>query len=205
MNIVGINSYGLFYNYDVQTIKSNSAIIFEKHNLMKNLHHVPDGQNIKILVGGLYNVNLTIYMIDVGKIAIYVNGDVMEETMTKGDKCININTILFLHKGDNISIRNYDTVNSIITDSSQITNIRLYIYKISSTNNISYPITIGNNQSSSHSESESDSGSHSNSESESDSGSGSDELCARVRTDTHKNIILVIDKSSGSDSSSSIK
>ena len=109
MNLNYNNSYGTFYNKTNQIININASFIFLNHNIIKNIHHNINTQNIKILEDGIYLTNIFINLTQVGQVALFINDKLYETTEANiNTNNIIIHEIIMLKKFDIITLRNHN-------------------------------------------------------------------------------------------------
>ena len=101
--ITNLDSYGSFYSKNHQIINENCGFIIETNTLIKNLHHLPNSQNIKILKNGIYIINLVLYLEENTQVALFINGKIIESTIMStsvNGGCVVIHEMLLLNEGN---------------------------------------------------------------------------------------------------------
>jgi hypothetical protein len=150
-NIINCNSYdreinklgkenydtiGIFYSLIQQMIEPSNEIILEKQSNVQNINFINGSSNINIIKTGIYIINITCYFDQPGQLVVIINNNPELSTLSNTNiiqnpyiayetHLITIHKILYLKLGDIISIRNYNTSQSIVT------NICLKLWKIS--------------------------------------------------------------------------
>ena len=123
MNINSIQKYGTFKSYNQQIIKDDEIIYYDVINHTPDTFEVIDSNSIKFLNSGSYHINLSMILDSAGQIAIYINNNILQHTITSSDEFYDIddsNMILFnnrivVKENDILTIKNFNTFDSIIT------------------------------------------------------------------------------------------
>ena len=128
-----INSFVNFISKSKQIIEPTNAVIFEKSNSIFNIDFKNNTNYITILNSGIYIINLNAHFTNTCNLGLFINNlpDLSTINYSKSG-IINIYQIIKLIKNDKLSIRNYDSFNSITTmDYNQSNNINFNITQIS--------------------------------------------------------------------------
>jgi hypothetical protein len=125
------NSYGSFSSYNNQIVKDK--IIFEKSTRLLNM--ICEGSDIKILLPGIYLINIIAHLQEEGTIGISINNKLLEETIKKSNKSNNIfvHEIVKIKESDILNIINVSEKELIIKpigEKHSNQSIDLTIYKI---------------------------------------------------------------------------
>jgi hypothetical protein len=123
MNINSIQKYGTFQSYKQQIIKDDENIHYDTINYTPDTFEIIDSNSIKFLNSGCYHINFSMILDSVGQIAIYINNNILQYTITSSDEFYDIdnsNMILFnnrivVKENDILTIKNFNTFDSIIT------------------------------------------------------------------------------------------
>jgi hypothetical protein len=126
------NCYGSFSSYNNQIVKDK--IIFEKSTRLLNM--ICDGTDIKILLPGVYLINIIAHLQEEGSLGITINDNLLEETIKKTNKITNnifVHEIVKIKENDKLSVKNINEKELIIKpigDKYSNQSIDLTIYKI---------------------------------------------------------------------------
>jgi hypothetical protein len=187
----GSMAYGTFFSQLPQIVLPHKPFLFEYKTVMKNFHFEHNTHHLRILLSGVYTVNLIIQVDQPSQIALFVNNIPLLKTITStntNSKVLSLSYTVALKKHDKLEVRNFNQTNAITTSLPEISttlpsqNFQLMLNRISVLCNDEYKYKCVNKKSDSDCEYESDTESESsNSESCSESNS---ESCSESDTDS---------------------
>jgi hypothetical protein len=122
------DAYGTFYSMNTQIVPDGQLFMIENELNTKHIKHADNSPNVIVLECGVYVVNFTVSLTDVGNVALYVN-NILDTTSITTGKTININRILILNKDDVLSFKNHLTGNPLVTLPNS-KNLELTMWKI---------------------------------------------------------------------------
>ena len=112
----GCTAYGTFYSHKTQSVLPKKNFIFECKTAVKNFHFKPKSDHIKVLVSGVYTVNLTMQTEAPAQVALFVNNKMLGQTViASNNTTLTLTTTLSLKSHDIIKVKNCETSNPIVT------------------------------------------------------------------------------------------
>lgn len=109
----GAGAFAEVISKNPQIIAKGAAMTFDFNGKMLNVEHIPGTSQIVVRKSGLYGVVVTISTEEPAQFAIFVNGEVIESTVTgvnSGANQLVIRNHLLLKKDDVITVKNFTSV-----------------------------------------------------------------------------------------------
>ena len=108
--IAGTTSYTSLVASTLQTVNSNDSFYWPTTVLNRDINHIQGHDNITIMKSGLYDVFVDICTDEPLQYALFVNGNVVPNTIFGRDSGANrclMRQFVLLNKGDNVQVINY--------------------------------------------------------------------------------------------------
>jgi hypothetical protein len=124
MDLNNIKNHGVFIAYNTQNVSDDESIYFDYCEASPDAFEMLNSKDIVILKSGFYLINLIMLLDNVGQIAIYINDVILQHTITSTDdfydfkdeeNMIIVHKKMNLKKDDIITIKNFNTFNTITT------------------------------------------------------------------------------------------
>jgi len=149
----GSDAYGSFFSMQPQPVQPLESVVFHYEHNVKHLELDESKKNIKILIPGMYLLNLTAQFDQPSQVAFFINDIVDPTTVTasnSGAHIVTVHQLFSFNTNDMISFRNYIsnvTLTTSIPASGTIVdsqNIDFTINRIASLPNPDCPTPIPN-------------------------------------------------------------
>lgn len=130
------SAYGTIYSYKPQVVCSEHPFVFQRNKNLKNIKHNCGDEEIIICLTGIYVLSFRAIFECPSQVAWYVNGCVINSTITTGANQAVETNILELKQGDKLTLRNHLSKNNIKTYISNAgtakpsNNVLVTLYKI---------------------------------------------------------------------------
>jgi hypothetical protein len=124
MDLNNIKNHGVFIAFNTQNVNDGEYFHFDYTEASHEAFEMINSRDIVILNSGFYLINLITVLDSVGQIALYINDNIVQHTITSTEdfydekdeqNMIIIHKKLNLKKNDIITIKNYNTFDTITT------------------------------------------------------------------------------------------
>lgn len=124
MDLNNIKNHGVFIAFNTQNVIDDESFHFDHCNTSPDAFEMLNSRDIVILKSSFYLINLIMLLDNIGQVAIYINGNILQHTITSTDdfceeedeqNMIIIHKKMNLKENDIITIKNFNTFNTITT------------------------------------------------------------------------------------------
>jgi len=115
IQFAGCAAYGTFFSQKQQTVMPLKSFVFDRKTTMKNFEFHENSKHIKVLISGVYLMNLSMLVEQDAQVCVYVNNKAYQKTFTASNKLLSCSFTLPLKRHDVLEIKNVNKTLPILT------------------------------------------------------------------------------------------